>query len=544
MNAHTLRAGIALSGVALLALTACAPRDGGQGGGTPIVESALVDSLPAATKTVDSVTWAVVEGEPQTLDPKGSANVITPNLCESLLRLQPDFSVTAGVASKADWVNPVTFVIELRDGVTFWDGSPVTPADVMYSLKRNMDPSSQWYAAFVLVSGMEQTGEREVTVHFTMPDTTFRDALTGGGGAVMSAAFGEKAGPALGTPGGGLLCTGPFVLGNWTPGTDIETTANEHYWGGAPLVHTLKYAFVTDGATLTTALTAGSIDGAYNVPPGARSALEGEGAGRLVLGHSTASYSFGPTTNQGAAANPKIRRALSMAIDRSQYIDTVLHGLGDTQKTFVPPFVWNNMEAKDIYQAGYDALPDAVYDIEAARKLVADSGEDTSKPLVVAVPAGAPEFTQTAAIMQSAAQQIGLTITINEMQPADFGALFYVPEARQGIDFVATTGFLDTPGVLGYPQLFLMPAEFGGVFNWSGYNDALVIADIKAARTATDPESAAKSFVHAQEIFAPDQLQVTLAGAYQLTYLSKHLTGAVTSVALYSSPWALMLGAA
>ena len=543
MQRTGLLAGLALGTAALLAVTACAPRDGGSTA-APIAEDQLVAALPAATTPVDEVTWSVVEGEPATLDPGASATVITPNLCDNLLTLNPDFSIDAGVATSAEWVDPVTMVIDLRDDVTFWDGTPMTADDVVYSLQRNQNPASQWYAAFVLISGIEKTGEHQVTVRFTAPDLGFRDAIAGGGGAVISQAFGEAAGPALGTSDGGLMCTGPYELadGGWTPGSEIVTTANPDYWGGAPLVETLRYVFVTEGSTLTTALTQGEIDGAYNVSPGSRAAFEADGAGSLILGPSTASYSFGSATSEGPAANPQIRRALSLAIDREKYLATVLNGLGEVQKTIVPPFTFGKTEAHDIYQAGYDALAAPELDIDAATALVAESGEDVSRPLVLAVPAGAKEFQQTAAIVQSAGTSIGLTIEINEMQPADFGAMFYDPSAREGIDFVATQGYLETPGVLGYPSLFMLPEDQGGVFNWSGYANDEVTAHMAAARTATDPDTAADEFVAAQAIFAPDQLQVTLAGAYQLTYLSDDLTGVVTSIAMYSSPWALHLG--
>ncbi len=544
MKRNRLLAGIAIAGVTMLALTACAPREGGQGpdaGG----EVNLVESLPAATNAVDEVTWSIVEGEPATLDPVSSANLIIPNLCDNLLSLQPDFSIESGVAESAEWADPVTFVISLRDDVTFWDGSALTAEDVVYSLNRNMNPESQWFGAFALVSGIEKTGDLEVTVHFNAPDSTFRDAISGQGGAVMSEAFGKKAGQDLGTSAGGLMCTGPYKLeaGAWTPGSQIVTTANEDYWGDVPLVKKLTYVFVTDSSTLTTALTEGEIDGAINVSPTSRSAFEGDGAGQLITGHSTASYSFGPTTAEGPAANPKIRQALSLAIDRQQYIDTVLNGLGNVQKTMVPEFSFQSMEFADIYQAGYDALEAPEVDLDKAKQLVEDSGEDLSQPLVLAVPAGAKEFQQTATILQSAAKSIGIEIKINEMQPADFGAMFYDPSGRDGIDFLATQGYLETPGVIGYPTLFLLPEDLGGVFNWSQYQNAGVTEHMQKARTATDAETAANEFVAAQAIFAPDQLQVSLAGAYHLTYLSKDLTGAVTSVAAYSSPWALHLGA-
>jgi len=533
--------------VAALALTACSPRDGGDADAT--ADFTIVDAQPAGTKAVDEVTWAIVEGEPATLNPASSANLIIPNLCDNLLSLQPDFSIKPGIATKAEYVDPVTFVITLRDDVTFWDGSPVTADDVVYSLSLNLNPASQWYGAFALVNpapgaGIVATGPHEVTVHFVAPDSTFRDALSGQGGAVMEKAFGEAAGDALGSAEGGLMCTGPYKLdkGGWTPGSDIVTTANEHYWGGAPLVKTLKYTFVSDGSTLTTALTQGEIDGAINVPPASRAAFQGDGAGTLAVGHSTASYSFGPASATSAAADPKIRQALSLAIDRDQYLKTVVNGLGYVQKTIVPEFSFQSMDEADVYQAGYDALAAPKVDIDAAKKLVEDSGVDVSTPLVIAVPAGAKEFQQTAAIIQSAGKAIGLDIQIDEMQASDFGALFYDPAKREGIDFVATQGYLETPGVLGYPSLFLLPEAQGGIFNWSGYDNPEVTADMTAARNATDAATAATEFVAAQAIFAPDMLQVTLAGTYQLTYVNKDLTGVTTSVAAYSSPWALHLG--
>lgn len=540
-------AAVAVACVSLLVLTACTARDSGSSP-TASGDITIVDAQPAGTQPVDDVTWAIVEGEPATLNPASSANLIIPNLCDNLLSLQPDFSIEPGIAETAEFVDPTTFVITLRDDVTFWDGSPVTADDVVYSLQQSTNPASQWYGAFALVvpeaDGIVATGPNEVTVRFVAPDSAFRDALAGQGGAVMQKAFGERVGDALGTADGGLMCTGPYKLdeGGWMPGSQIVTTANEDYWNGAPLVKTLTYTFVTDGSTLTTALTQGEIDGAINVPPSSRAAFEGEGAGTLVVGNSTSSYSFGPTSSTSAAANPKIRQALSMAIDREKYLDTVVSGLGYVQKTLVPPFSFQSMEAASTYEAGYEALAAPKVDIEGAKALVEESGEDLAVPLVIAVPAGAPQFQQTAAIVQSAGKEIGLDIEINEMQPSDFGALFYDPSKREGVDFVATQGYLEVPGVLGYPSLFVLPGDRGGFFNWSGYEDPEVTAHMEAARSASDPQAAADEFVAAQDIFASDYLQVTLAGAYQLTYINADLTGAVTSIAAYSSPWAQRLG--
>ena len=534
---------VVAAGAALLLLAGCTARDTEVAPSPSVDSDALVASLPEATTEVEEVTWALVEGEPRSLIPGADYNFIAPNLCDSLLRVQPDFSIAEGIATTADWVDPVTFVIDLRAGVTFWDGTPVTAADVIYSLERHRtDVTDSYFGAFVLVESIEATSDSQVTVRFAAPDSDFRNAIASGAGAVLSKTYSEDAGDALGTSGGGLLCAGPYKLDSWTPGSEIVTVANDDYWDGAPLVKTLTYKFIPDGTTLTNALLEGEVDGAFTVPPASRSAFETSDEGRLVVGPSTASFSFGPTKSTGAGANPQIRQALSLAIDRDQYIQTVLNGLGQSQSTFVAPFSWSGSPAADVYQAGYDALAVPKVDLDAAKKLVEESGEDTSVPLRVAIPAGSKELSQTAAIIQSAAEQIGLTVEIDERQAADFAAIFLDPAAREDIDFVATTGYTETPGVLAYPQLFLLPAELGGIFNWSGYSNDEVTGLLQQSRTSTDAQSAAETYVSAQEIFAPDMLQVTLASSYHTTFLSSDLTGAVTSVAAYSSPWALHLG--
>jgi ABC-type transport system substrate-binding protein len=116
---------IAVGLVSLLALSGCGDRQG-VNSQTPVDEDQLVESMPASDTAVDEVTWSIIEGEPATLDPTSSANLIIPNLCDNLLSLQPDFSVEPGLATSAEWKDDTTFIIDLRDDVTFWDGSEMT----------------------------------------------------------------------------------------------------------------------------------------------------------------------------------------------------------------------------------------------------------------------------------------------------------------------------------------------------------------------------------------------------------------------------------
>ena len=142
MRSHGIPVAVVAGGAALLLLAGCTARDT-EAAPSPSVDSdALVASLPAATTAVDDVTWALVEGEPRSLDPSADYSFIIPNLCDNLLQLQPDFTVEPGLATGAEWADPVTFVIDLRDDVTFWDGTPMTADDVVYSLDRNRAQTS------------------------------------------------------------------------------------------------------------------------------------------------------------------------------------------------------------------------------------------------------------------------------------------------------------------------------------------------------------------------------------------------------------------
>lgn len=542
--------GFAVAGCAAAAifLSACGSsgESGGGGTGEAPARMELVDQLPAGRGHVDLVRWALPAGEPTTLDPMRagatSESTVVANLCEHVLAVEPDFSVGPGLATSADWVDPRTFVIELRRGVRFWDGAAMTADDVVWSLRRNIDPRAQsiYAGVYANVAAIERTGPAQVTVRFRAPDAQFRNAIAGPAGTVVERAYAERAGRAFGTAAGGLSCTGPFKLVRWSPGEKVTIAANDRYWGEAPQVGTIEFRFLTDSSTLTSALVAGEVDGAYDAPVTSAAALARATSGRLWVGPSTASLSFGPTTPDGPAADPKVRAALDLAIDKEALVRVVLRGYGEPLKTFTAPLAWSGLPERAIYQAGYDALEAPRHDLEEAKRLIAEA-RPARRTLVFAVPAGDAMLAQTATIVQAAAKSIGLDAEIRQLQATEFSALFYDPAKRADLDFVVTTGYSEVPGALYYAPQFVLPR---GLFNWSGYADPSVTREILGATASIDPRRTARLFTRAQATFAPARLQVSLGLAYQRLFLSRRLTGATVSIAAISSPWAAKLGAA
>jgi len=343
-------AGCAAAAAAII-LSACggSGESGGDGSGDAPAKLELVDRLPAGRGHVELVRWALPAGEPTTLDPMkagaSSESTVVANLCEHVLAVEPDFSVGPGLATRADWVDPRTFVIELRRGVSFWDGAEMTADDVVWSLRRNLDPRAQsiYSGVYANVASIERSGPAQVTIRFRAPDAQFRNAIAGPAGTVVERAYAERAGRAFGTAAGGLSCTGPFKLVRWAPGEKITLAANDRYWGEAPQVGTLEFRFLTDSSTLTSALVAGEVDGAFDAPVTSAAALARATSGELFVGPSTASLSFGPTTPDGPAADPKVRAALDLAIDKQALVRVVLRGYGEPLKTFTAPLAWSGL---------------------------------------------------------------------------------------------------------------------------------------------------------------------------------------------------------
>src|SRR5262249_21691017 len=130
---------LALAAAAGLSLAGC-------GASLQPLSADRVTTTRPATHDIASFTWNLPAGEPYSLA-RGkcstySENRVAATLCDSLLRLEPQRRIARGRARSFSHPAPTRWVYTLRDGVRFWDGAPLTAQDVVYSLRRHMDPDS------------------------------------------------------------------------------------------------------------------------------------------------------------------------------------------------------------------------------------------------------------------------------------------------------------------------------------------------------------------------------------------------------------------
>ena len=252
-----------------LVVSACSRSASSAGNVSPV--KGLVVTTPAGVKPESSVVWAT-NRDVISLDPVlsyGFPEFTADSLmCESLLRQTPGGSLQPGLATVAN-PNPTTMVFTLRRGAKFWDGHPVTPADVVYSLERQMNPklAGLYGAVFDRMASIAATGSNQVTITLKQPDYWLEGELASMPGIIIEKAFAQKQGKNYGTPAGSIMCTGAYKFKSWTPGVGVVAVANPHYWNPAvhPLIGQITIKGVPNIATLTAGLQTGAIQGDYGV---------------------------------------------------------------------------------------------------------------------------------------------------------------------------------------------------------------------------------------------------------------------------------------
>lgn len=504
----------------------------------------LATTTPAGTQPVDSITWALYR-DVNNLDPVFAfdypENTTIALLCETPLRQAPDGTIVPGIA---DVTTPddTTYVITIKDGVTFWNGDPVTAADVAFSLMRNMDPAiPSFYAGqYANVASIDVTDERTVTISMTAPDTFFRGTLASSSAWVVQQSFVEAAGADFGNPTGRTMCSGSYQLGDWAIGSPLQVVRNDNYWDPSvePLVASIEFVGAPDPIALSAAIQAGDIDGYFafaSIPT--LNELRNDPNVTVTDG---AGYQFDAlliAPREGSPlADVRVRQALSKAIDRQGYIDTVLAGAAQIPRSWAAPGTWGY--ARDVFQAGYDALPPLDQDLEAAKALIAEAGAE-GQSFTIGLIGEVPPLVAEGAMFQKAAEDIGLTAEIKTYPADQYISLFIDPAARADVDAWFTVAYgdqADPATVLGNAVL---P---GGNSNYLPYDNPQVTELLNQARSTTDDAARAALVVEAQALIMADLPLIPVALPNNTLITSSELTGAVPSFSMMYAPWANQLG--
>jgi len=537
---------LGLSAPAIAAFLAACGSGGGSPSGTgpgskPVIGTTVL--TPPAKGEVSRVNWGLFY-EPAGLDwiycYNYEENTVVTNITESLMRLTPQFTIEPSLAESFSEPDPLTKVYKIRGGVSFSDGSPMTTADVVFSLRRNLNVASYWNFAYTNVKSIDQTGPNEVTVSMKRPDEVFHPLMATPAGGVGKASYVQAKGKAYGTPSAGPIGTGPFVFKSWNQGSSIVITRNEKYWDTShkPKAKEFSFSFIPQESTMTTALLSGEIDGAYHTPYSGLRELRSTSNGKLYLGKSMIFTEIIFASSSGPLADPKIRSALLLAIDRTALAKAVYNNAATAlRNTVVPLAEWGYGQAQA--KAAWDKLSPPVVDVKKAKQLVSAAGSAAKQPMTIATRASFQRYINIATIVQAAAAQIGLTVHIKPISPNSYGDLFFSSKARSGIDMFISENYADIPE----PLEILYPAVVPGqAYNYTGYSNPTVTSNLNKAITEPNNDKRAGFVINAQAVLANDLAAMPLVNPAVPLFLNKRITGAPASFCYLYYPWARDIG--
>ena len=335
------------------------------------------------------------------------------------------------------------YLFVLRRGLTFSDGSPLTADDVVFTVEKAQDAAlkSPEYANWANVRA-EAVDAR--TVRFTLPkayapfleDTTLGILPERLWKNVSDAEFPFS--PRMETPVG----AGPFKVAKITRDKDgaavsYELKAFAGFATGRPYLDSIRFTFFETPADLASALRAHKIESAYGIPA--------EGA--LTSAYARVFGVFFNEKENPAFASLAVRKALSIAIDRSRIVDGLLGGYATPLMGPVPP---GSGVASPALPPADTRIEDAKrvltdagwsYDAEGAAWIPPKSAKDAAKLSSITIRTStAAELKAEAALIQSDWQQLGIPVSVELYEPGELTSAVIRPRAYEALFFGEIAG--------------------------------------------------------------------------------------------------------
>src|SRR5690349_10770517 len=502
----------------------------------------LVTSTPAGTKTVPSMVWAVYR-DVNSLDPIYAfdypENTADSLMCESLLLQAPGGALQPGLATVAN-PSPTTMVFTLRPGVKFWDGHPVTPADVVYSLDRNTDPKLGGFYSLVFnrVKSIAATGSNQVTITLKQPDYWLEGELASMPGIIIEKSLAQQQGKNYGTPAGKIMCTGAYMFKSWNPGVGVVAVANPHYWNSSakPLVQQITIKGAPDVSAFTSAMLTNGIQGSYSFALPTLDQLKNSSSVKVYQGPGWSTDAFIISSFKGALGDVRVRRALSMALNRQGIINSVYRGAALMPRWLSNPGTFGY--GTSVFAAAYDSSPLLNQNIAAAKKLVQQAGV-AGKTITIGTSSQLANIAAVTGAYQAAGQAIGLKVALKSVSAQNFINFFTDPKARAGIDGFPTVNYGDYADPAALLSTRVLP---GGPQNYTNFNNPKIPADLENARSTANLNKRAALVADAEKLTMQQLPWIPNVQPTSLLLLGKGLTGAVSSFAYMFAPWADGLG--
>jgi peptide/nickel transport system substrate-binding protein len=387
--------------------------------------------------------------------------------------------------------NATVWTFQIRRNVRFHNGQLLTARDVVASMRQYVSArgSNAGLSPFFDAGGVSARGNYTVVFRLKSPIGAFPYLLSQTTYQAIIQPAGIAANPGTWVA-RGMIGTGPFRLRRYVEKRSAELVRHNAYWGGRPPLDGVRVTYYQGTAPMVLALRAGQIDLAMQFSAQEAQVFKNNSRFRYYTLPTSAHRQFCMRTDEGPLRDPRVRRAVALAINRPQQLQRVLLGVGQVgnDNPFWRGFVSSDRSTKQRRQ-----------NLTLARALLqAADAENLSFSITSWNFADHPDH---AASIQAYARQAGIQIGIEMMDVSK-----YYDSEPAGADYFTTTPWLNRTATLteygarGVPNIFLTRAYMStGDWNASHYKNS-------------EFDSAARTYLAAAEVAAQRRATKRMAG--------------------------------
>lgn len=549
---------------AALGLAAC----GGSKSGSTATSGSTAGSTAGGVNTAG---FTVQYGSnPETLDPALNSAIDASNtiitIFEPLLLINENNEVIGGQAESWEASEDgLTWTFTMRDGLKWSDGTDLTAKDFEYSFKRMVDPNTAApYAETCLgmIDGFEEaagfpdadgnpTAEpnpdalnvkasddgKTLTIVLSYPCSYFDKMAAFAAMSPVQQATVEANGDSWCTSADTFVSNGPYMITDWTPSERIVLTKNPNYvggWDSSKIVSdTITLLLLEDSSASFAAYNSGEAVLIKDVPTDEIPSLtKAEDGGDFYVDTILGTYYVSLNLQRDAFKDAKVRKALSLAIDRDYVANTIMQGTYTTADSIVGPGIVD--ESGYFHDNGNAPYISADYEanLAEAKKLLEEAGYPNGEgyPTIEYSTNDAGYHVPLAEYLQQAWGDLGITLTINKMEWSSF-----TPARRAGEYDVARNGW-----VMDYND----PSNMLDLFcSGNGNNDGKYAnPDFDAA---IDASRVADSAEHFAQLHKAEDILMEDMGCLPIAYYNDYWLQSPTLKGTWHSPygyWYLQYG--
>ena len=501
------------------------------------------ESTEAGSTTGEKILKVQVGPDPETVDPALNSAIDGGNMIlhafEGLLTLDENGQLKEGQAESWETSEDgLTWTFHLRDGLKWSDGTDLTAKDFVYSWQRVCDPNvAAPYVETVLgmVKGYDEAvagditkldvqapDEKTVVVNLANPCSYFGELAAFATLNPVQQATVEANGDAWATSADTYISNGPFMMTEWVPGSHITFSKNPNYWNAEAIkLDKLEFELIEDSNAAYSAYTSGEVDMIKDVPTEEIPSLQGNDDFHVepIIGTYYVSLNLQKEYFQDA----RVRKALSLAIDRNYVANTLMQGTYSPASAIVGPG-WLDTDGSSFAENANGGTPYIDNDnfdanLEEAKKLLEEAGYPNGEgfPQIEYTTNDAGYHKVVAEYLQQAWAAIGIDLKVNIVEWASF-----TPMRRNGEFDVARNGWVgdytDPSNIL---ELFC--TTNGN--NDGKYTNADFDAAIEDSRVTTDAATRSADLHKAEDTLMNDAGCIPIAYYNDFWLQSSKITG-------------------